>query len=177
MARCGRRKAESRTKTGVLRSGTIGPLRLNRRATRQRPRVRLPSADAAITIPDLDDRDPAASGCAGPFRRAAIDGVLLRRPVGSDGIPGWLEGVAGNPHAYDGPDGGRKGVCVRILPTTYAQLHRRGGAWTAHRCGCGSTSCGWASQRQSWSTSSIHPLVVGGEACQHRLTQRASGSI
>jgi hypothetical protein len=49
---------------------------------------------------------------------------VSRRPVGSDGFPGWLEGAAGDPHAYSGPDGGRTGVCVRILPTTYAQLQR-----------------------------------------------------
>lgn len=48
--------------------------------------------------------------------------AMSRRPVGSDGFPGWLEGAAGDPHAYSGPDAGRKGVCVRILPTTYAQL-------------------------------------------------------
>ena len=50
--------------------------------------------------------------------------AVSRRPVGSDGFPGWLEGAAGDPHAYSGPDGGRTGVCVRVLPTTYAQLQR-----------------------------------------------------
>ena len=44
------------------------------------------------------------------------------RPVGSGDAPGWLASAAGDPHTYDAPDAERKGVCVRVLPGTYAQL-------------------------------------------------------
>ena len=64
--------------------------------------------------------------------------AFSRRSVGGDGIPGCLEGVAGNPHAYDGPDRGRKGVCVRILPTTYAQLQS-----TQRRMGLRTVAAAW----------------------------------
>ena len=80
-------------------------------------------------LPRLDALDHAVE---------RLSSAISRRPVGSDGIPGWLEGVAGNPHAYDGPDGGRKGVCVRILPTTYAQLQS-----TQRRMGLRTVAAAW----------------------------------
>ena len=46
------------------------------------------------------------------------------RPVGGGDAPGWLASAAGNPHTYDAPDADRKGVCVRVLPGTYAQLQQ-----------------------------------------------------
>lgn len=51
-----------------------------------------------------------------------LSAEMSRRPAGREGLPGWLTGVGEDPHSYDGPDSARKGVCVRILPTTYAQL-------------------------------------------------------
>ena len=81
------------------------------------PMPRAPSPDVSTIeiLPRLDALDHAVE-------KLAV--AVTRRPVGSDGFPGWLEGAAGDPHAYSGPDGGRTGVCVRILPTTYAQLQR-----------------------------------------------------
>jgi len=82
---------------------------------RPQPMPRAPSLDISTTeiLPRLDALDHAVE---------RLTATISCRPLGSDGLPGWLEGVAGDPHAYDGPDAGRKGVCVRILPTTYAQL-------------------------------------------------------
>ena len=95
------------------------------------PMPRAPSPDLSTTeiLPRLDALDHAVERLTAAFSR---------RPVGSDGIPGWLEGVAGNPHAYDGPDAGRKGVCVRILPTTYAQLQS-----TQRRMGLRTVAAAW----------------------------------
>ena len=64
-------------------------------------------------LPRLDALDQAVE---------RLTTTISRRPIGREGFPGWLEGVAGDPHSYDGPDSARKGVCVRILPSTYAQL-------------------------------------------------------
>ena len=47
-----------------------------------------------------------------------------RRPVGGGDASGWLASAAGDPHTYDAPDADRKGVCVRVLPGTYAQLQQ-----------------------------------------------------
>ena len=95
------------------------------------PMLRSPSPDLSTMeiLPRLDALDHTVE-------RLTI--AISRRPVGNDGIPGWLEGVAGNPHAYDGPDGGRKGVCVRILPTTYAQLQS-----TQRRMGLRTVAAAW----------------------------------
>ena len=79
------------------------------------PMSRTPSSHLSMTdiLPRLDALDHAVE---------RLTTTLFRRPSGREGFPGWLEGVAGDPHSYDGPDSGRKGVCVRILPSTYAQL-------------------------------------------------------
>ena len=81
------------------------------------PMPRAPSSDVSTMeiLPRLDALDHAVE---------RLTAAMSRRPVGSDGFPGWLEGAAGNPHAYSGPDAGRTGVCVRILPTTYTQLQQ-----------------------------------------------------
>ena len=79
------------------------------------PRASSPDVSTEEILPRLDALDQAVE-------KLAV--AVSRRPVGSDGFPGWLEGAAGDPHAYSGPDGGRTGVCVRVLPTTYAQLQR-----------------------------------------------------
>lgn len=49
---------------------------------------------------------------------------LSHRPLGCGDASGWLATAAGDPHTYDAPDSDRKGVCVRVLPTTYAQLQQ-----------------------------------------------------
>jgi hypothetical protein len=79
------------------------------------PMPRTPSSDLSMTdiLPRLDALDHAIE---------RLTTTIFRRPSGREGFPGWLEGVAGDPHSYDGPDSARKGVCVRILPSTYAQL-------------------------------------------------------
>lgn len=46
-------------------------------------------------------------------------GAVQHRAMGSDVLPGWLPASAGDPHSYDTPDPSRRGVCARILPTTY----------------------------------------------------------
>lgn len=45
-----------------------------------------------------------------------------RRPLGGGDAPVWLAAAAGSQHTYDAPDSARRGVFVRVLPTTYAQL-------------------------------------------------------
>jgi hypothetical protein len=70
-----------------------------------------------------------SSGC--PPRSLVVQSEVTAFPAG---WKGWPE----NPHAYDGPDGGRKGVCVRILPTTYAQLQS-----TQRRMGLRTVAAAW----------------------------------
>ena len=79
------------------------------------PMSRTPSSDLSMTdiLPRLDALEHAIT---------RLSAEMSRRPPGRDGLPGWPAGVGGDPHSYDGPDSGRKGVCVRILPSTYAQL-------------------------------------------------------
>ena len=79
------------------------------------PRESSPDVSTEEILPRLDALDHAVE---------KLTLAVSRRPVGSDDLPGWLEGAAGDPQAYSGPDGGRTGVCVRVLPTTYAQLQR-----------------------------------------------------
>jgi len=105
------------------------------------PMPRAPSSDVSTMeiLPRLDALDHAVE---------KLTAVVSRRPVGSDGFPGWLEGAAGDPHAYSGPDAGRTGVCARILPTTSS--NRRSAGWDFARVRRrGSSSCGWASRRQN----------------------------
>lgn len=97
--------------------------------TQSMPRAPSPDLSMMEIVPRLDALDHAVE---------RLGAAISRRPIGSDGIPGWLEGVAGNPHTYDGPDGGRKGVCVRIWPTTYAQLQA-----TQRRMGLRTVAAAW----------------------------------
>ena len=85
--------------------------------SRSSPPSRAPCPDVSTEeiLPRLDALDHAVE---------RLTAAMSRRPGGGDGIPGWLEGAVGDPHAYSGPDAGRTGVCVRILPTTYAQLQQ-----------------------------------------------------
>ena len=64
-------------------------------------------------------------------RQDAIDRAVEKlttaqthRPAGGGDSSGWLARAAGDPHTYDAPDADRKGVCVRVLPGTYAQLQQ-----------------------------------------------------
>lgn len=64
-------------------------------------------------------------------RQDAIDHAVEKlttaqthRPIGGGDSSGWLARAAGDPHTYDAPDADRKGVCVRVLPGTYAQLQQ-----------------------------------------------------
>jgi hypothetical protein len=61
----------------------------------------------------------------------ALDGAverltttLTRRSSGGGDASGWLATATGNPHTYDAPDAQRTGACMRVLPTTYAQLQQ-----------------------------------------------------
>jgi hypothetical protein len=91
--------------------------------------------DAAqdLPVPDLLPRLEALDRNVEMLTKA-----VNRRPVGSEAVPDWLQTAAGDPHTYDSPDSTRRGVCVRILPTTYnrVELAQRGlglrtkaGAW------------------------------------------------
>jgi hypothetical protein len=90
---------------------------IDERPPRPSPPPRAPSPDVPTEeiLPRLEALDHAVE-------KLAV--AVSRRPVGSEGFPGWLEGAAGDPQAYSGPDGGRTGVYARILPTTYNQLQR-----------------------------------------------------
>lgn len=66
-------------------------------------------------LPRLDALDHAV---------AKLTAMLSRRPIGGGGASAWLASAAGDPHTYDAPDAERKGVCVRVLPGTYAQLQQ-----------------------------------------------------
>ena len=63
---------------------------------------------------------------------------LSHRPLGGGDASGWLATATGDPHTYDAPDSDRKGVCVRVLPTTYAQLQQ-----LQHRMGLRTTAGAW----------------------------------
>lgn len=65
--------------------------------------------------PRLDALDRAIS---------ELTDAVQNRSHGNHSMPGWARDAAGDPHAYDAPDGERTGVCVRILPTTYAQIQQ-----------------------------------------------------
>ncbi len=93
------------------------------------PRAPFPDLSMSEILPRLDALDYAVE---------RLTSAISRRPIGREGFPGWLEGVAGDPHSYDGPDSGRKGVCVRILPTTYAQLQA-----TQRRMGLRTVAAAW----------------------------------
>jgi hypothetical protein len=93
------------------------------------PQAPDPDVSTIEILPRLDALDHAVE---------RLTAAVSRRPVGSDGFPGWLEGAAGNPHTYDGPDADRTGVCVRILPTTYAQLQA-----TQRRMGLRTVAAAW----------------------------------
>lgn len=79
------------------------------------PREREPYPDltAQEILPRLDLLDRALE---------RLTAAISRRPPGGGDASGWLEAAAGNPHTYDAPDAQRTGACVRVLPTTYAQL-------------------------------------------------------
>lgn len=83
-----------------------------------------PSPPPRASSPDVSTEEilPRLDALKHDVEKLAV--AVSRRPAGSEGFPGWLEAAAGDPHAYSGPDGGRTGVCVRVLPTTYVQLRR-----------------------------------------------------
>lgn len=76
--------------------------------------------------PSSDSPDPEILPRLDALSRAvaALTEAVVRRPVGGEGVPGWLQTAAGNPLTYDAPDPARTSVCVRILPTTYARLQQ-----------------------------------------------------
>jgi len=81
------------------------------------PRTRAPAPEltAQAILPRLDALDHAVE---------KLTAALSRRPLGGGDASGWLASAAGDPHTYDAPDADRKGVCVRVLPGTYAQLQQ-----------------------------------------------------
>lgn len=83
-----------------------------------------PSQPPRVSSPDVSTEESQFQLAAIKHAVEKLAEAVSRRPAGGDGFPGWLEAAAGDPHAYSGPDGGRTGVCVRVLPTTYAQLQR-----------------------------------------------------
>ena len=93
------------------------------------PRSFSPEPSMTEILPRLEALDHAVE---------RLTSAISRRPIGREGFPGWLAGVAGDPHSYDGPDSARKGVCVRILPTTYAQLQA-----TQRRMGLRTVAAAW----------------------------------
>ena len=80
-----------------------------------REREAPPDVTAQDILPRLDALDLAVKSLAA---------TMSRRPLGGGDASGWLAKAAGNPHTYDTPDAQRTGVCVRVLPTTYAQLQQ-----------------------------------------------------
>ena len=50
--------------------------------------------------------------------------LRAERPASAEGVPTWLQRVAGDPLTYDAPDPARITVCVRVLPTSYARLQQ-----------------------------------------------------
>lgn len=69
---------------------------------------------------------------------ARLSALVSRRATGGPDVPGWLATAAGDPRTYDAPDAERTGVCVRVLPTTYAQLQQ-----TQRRMGLRTTAGAW----------------------------------
>lgn len=91
--------------------------------SRQSPRPRRPDAELTVQeiLPRLHAQDQAVE---------KLTATLSRRPFGGGDTPGWLATAADDPYTYDAPDAGRRGVCVCILPTTYAQFQRKLGLRT-----------------------------------------------
>lgn len=106
----------------------------------------LSAADETLRLPSSaqpSTPEPAAEGILP--RLDALDrtvarlfSLVSRRAAGGADVPGWLTTAAGDPHTYDAPDSDRKGVCVRVLPTTYAQLQQ-----TQRRMGLRTTAGAW----------------------------------
>ncbi len=80
-----------------------------------RTRAKAPEHTMQEILPRLDALDHAVE---------KLTAALSRRPLGGGDAPGWLATAAGDPHTYDAPDADRRGVCVRVLPATYAQLQQ-----------------------------------------------------
>lgn len=77
------------------------------------PRQREPAPDVAAKeiVPRLDALDHALE---------RLTATVSRRLLGGGDDPDWLATAAGHPRTYDAPDAERTGVCVRVLPSTYA---------------------------------------------------------
>jgi hypothetical protein len=88
-----------------------------------------PEPGAEGILPRLDALDQTV---------ARLFSLVSRRAAGGADVPGWLATAAGDPHTYDAPDAERRGVCVRVLPTTYAQLQQ-----TQRRMGLRTTAGAW----------------------------------
>ena len=95
-------------------SATVGEL-ANEGVTQRQPMARDAAQD--LPAPDLLPRLEALDRNVERLTEAGN-----RRPPGSEAVPGWLQMAAGNPHTYDSPDSTRRGVCMRILPTTYNRV-------------------------------------------------------
>lgn len=93
------------------------------------PRPLTPEPAAEGILPRLDALDQTV---------ARLLALVSRRSAGGADVPGWLATAAGDPHTYDAPDAERRGVCVRVLPTTYAQLQQ-----TQRRMGLRTTAGAW----------------------------------
>lgn len=92
-----------------------------------RPSAPGPAAEGIL--PRLDALDQTV---------ARLLSLVSRRSAGGADVLGWLATAAGDPHTYDAPDAERRGVCVRVLPTTYAQLQQ-----TQRRMGLRTTAGAW----------------------------------
>jgi hypothetical protein len=115
-----------------------------KRRDEEAPRERIDKqqpADLHSILSAHDESPPAHPRKRGAEPEPMLDEILRRqdaigravetltaaqshRPVGGGDTPGWLARAAGDPHTYDAPDAARKGVCVRVLPGTYAQLQQ-----------------------------------------------------
>ncbi len=94
-----------------------------------RARPAAPTLAVEEILPRLDALDQAVT---------KLGALVSHRAVGGTDAPGWLATAAGDPRTYDAPDAERTGVCVRVLPTTYAQLQQ-----TQRRMGLRTTAGAW----------------------------------
>lgn len=95
-------------------------------ATRKRTRQKLPKSPPPPSVLPLPVAEPSLHDIWASLQslESAVSLLQQAQPQGADHFPTWLMEAAGNPKTYDAPDPSRKNVCVRVLPTSYAQIQQ-----------------------------------------------------
>ena len=104
----------------VARSAPSEPVEAERSVERRPVPVSAPApSPALVPAPQVDALVRASAELLKMAQR-----LEAARPVEAGGTPRWLRDAAGEPRTYDAPDPLRINVCARVLPDTYARVHR-----------------------------------------------------